>query len=319
MLPIEDTAVTRAHLCEHIKRCTSAFGFGCFSGGDESRQERVVETQTGNMSSGVNTETVHTHVNERSVALYQIVIHSRVLRIQIHAVSGNLEEPAVRFVPVTMSVVMPVVMRIVVLLLPVLVIRVLHLRQPCRILFTAIQLQVVVGQQTAVFLGIRYHAVVDGRLIGRPITIEQLAQVGLTEVTGVIQHDIHDDLHSPFMRLVYHRLKTDALRLMSVIDLREVVCMVTVVIIAGRILHDRRDPDSGETQRFDVIHLLYQTFEITPPSRVTGILRLVVPTLRVVRRITVVETGRQQKINLLIAKIGTGRIIRSGKKANRHT
>ena len=53
------------------------------------------------------------------------------ISIQIHAVSGNLEEPAVRFVPVTMPVVMPVVMRIVVLLLPVLVIRVLHLRQPC--------------------------------------------------------------------------------------------------------------------------------------------------------------------------------------------
>ena len=85
--------------------------------------------------------------------------------------------------------------------------------------------------------------------------------------------------------------------------------MVAMVVIARSILDDGRDPDSSESQGFDVIHLLYQSLEIPTPGRITGVLRLIVPTLGIVRRITVVEPRRQQEIDLFVAEIRTRGII----------
>ena len=121
----------------------------------------------------------------------------------------------------------------------------------------------------------------------------------------MVQYDIEDDLHSPRVGFVNDRLKTDALRLMPVVHFREVVCMIAVIVISGRVLHDRRDPDSCKTKRFDIIHLLDQPFEIAAPRGVTGVLGLIVPALRVVRRIAVIETRREQEVYLLVTKIRT--------------
>ena len=297
MLAVEDGTVARAHLREHIKRCTAALVFGCFAGRDERRDKGVVEGQTRDMSARVDTESVHAHLNKRGIALNQVVIDGRVLRVQIHAVSGDLEKPAVGLVPVAMRKMMPVVMSVVIDAG-----RVLHLREPRRVLVIAVERSIVVRQFAAVFLRERYHAVYR-RLIGRPVPIEEMAKVRLAEITGVVEHDIENDLHSPCVRLVYHRLKRDAFRLMTMIHFREIVRMVAVVVVPGRVLHDRRDPDSRKTQRFDIIHLLDQSLEISAPGRVTGVLRMVVPTLRVVRRIAVIEPRRQQEIDLLVPKI----------------
>ena len=114
MLAIEDGAIPRAHLREHIKRCTAAQVGGCFACGDESRDERFVEGQAGYMSAGIDPETVHAHVDEGGVTLDEIVIDGRVLRVEVHAVTGYLGEPAVGFIPVEVTVVVPVVMRVVV-------------------------------------------------------------------------------------------------------------------------------------------------------------------------------------------------------------
>ena len=165
MLAVEDGTVTRAYLREHIERRAAAFVFRRFSRRDERRDESVVKGQTRDMSAGVDTKTVHTHVDKRGVALYQVLIDGRILRIEVHAVAGDLEEPAVGLVPVAMREMMPVVMGVVVLFLPVLVLGILHLRQSRRILFAGLQLQVVIRQHTAVFLRIRHHTV-ERRLVG---------------------------------------------------------------------------------------------------------------------------------------------------------
>ena len=67
------------------------------------------------MAGGIDTETVYTHLDELTVAFYQIFSHSRVLGIQVYTVTGNLSPPTVGFVPVPCSSHMvPIVMRIVI-------------------------------------------------------------------------------------------------------------------------------------------------------------------------------------------------------------
>ena len=107
MLAVEDGTVTRAYLREHIERRAAAFVFCRFSRRKECRDEGVVKGQTGYMTAGVDTETVHAHLNKRSVALEEVVIDGGILRIEVHAVAGDLEEPAVGFVPVAMREMMP--------------------------------------------------------------------------------------------------------------------------------------------------------------------------------------------------------------------
>ena len=132
-----------------------------------------------------------------------------------------------------------------------------------------------------------------------------MTEVGLTEISRVVQNNIEDDLHSSRVCLVDDRLKRDALRLMAMVHFGEIVCMVAVVVISGRVLHDGGDPYRCKTECFDIIHLLDQSFEITAPGGVAGVLGLIVPALCVVRRVAVIETRRQQKIDLLVTKIRT--------------
>ena len=107
MFAVEDGTVARAHFREHIERRAAALVFGCFARRDESRDEGVVEGQTGYMTACVDTETVHAHLDKRSVAPDEVVIDGGVLRIEVHAVAGDLEEPAVGLVPVAVREMMP--------------------------------------------------------------------------------------------------------------------------------------------------------------------------------------------------------------------
>ena len=128
----------------------------------------------------------------------------------------------------------------------------------------------------------------------------------------MIEHYVEDDFHPAFVRLVNEGLKTNILRLIAMIDSGEVMGVITMVVVPRSILHHRRDPNRRETQRLDIIEFLYQTFKITAPSRVSGILIVVIPTLRVIRRVSIVKTRGDDKIDLLVTKIRARREKRSG-------
>ena len=112
VVAIKDGVIPRADLREHVKRCTSAFVLRCLACGLEGWDKRFVESQACDMSAGVDTEPVHAHVDEGGITLNQIVIHRRILRVQVHAVTRYLRKPTVRIIPVEIAVVVPVVMRV---------------------------------------------------------------------------------------------------------------------------------------------------------------------------------------------------------------
>ena len=201
------------------------------------------------MSTRINTEAVHTHLDKFRVALNQVVIYIRMLCVQVHAVACDLHPPARRIIPVAMTKVMPIVVVIIVLTLGV-----FHQRQTLTILIR--QRQIIVRQLSTIFLGVRNHTFIDIRLVFGPVASKHLAQVCFTKVTCVVQHNIQDNLHTALVRFINHLLETYPFRLVAVIHLRKVMCMVAVVVITRCIFYDRCNPNSGKAESFDVIHLL---------------------------------------------------------------
>ena len=101
----------------------------------------------------------------------------------------------------------------------------------------------------------------------------------LTEVAGVVEHDVEDNLYALGVcrldELLKHLvaclvgiLTGDAL--VAAVDLREVGGVIAVVVVAGGILHYRGYPDCGEAQRLYIVELVDEAPEVTAPARVLG-------------------------------------------------
>jgi len=180
---------------------------------------------------------------------------------------------------------------------------------------------------------IRNHTSIDVCLVTKTgITVELLAKMLLTEVTGVVEHDIEDNLDTLGVSLVDEFLEHHVTALFAVtalitaIYLGEIRSMIAVVVITGCILYDRSDPDGSETERLDVVELVDDTLEVTAPTRVPGTLLcfLVVPAEHVVFRISIVETGGDHKVDTFVSEVSTiirevvsRHRIRRGKKQHR--
>ena len=122
----------------------------------------------------------------------------------------------------------PVVVRIMIL-----TIGILHQGKTTLILYLYI-VQIIVAQHVL----IRNHTSIDVSLVTKmSITIEHLAELLLTEVTGVIEHDIEDNLDTLGVSLVDEFLEHHVTALFAVtalitaIYLGEIRSMIAVVVI----------------------------------------------------------------------------------------
>ena len=132
----------------------------------------------------------------------------------------------------------------------------------------------------------------------------------LTEVSGVVEHDVEDDLDAFLVSginelLEHHVTAASVTALIAAVHLREVGSMVAMIVISRSILHDGVDPDSGEAQSLDVVKLVDESLEVTAPAWVFGGLLafLIVPAQHVVAGITVVEAGGEDEVDTLVAEV----------------
>ena len=72
------------------------------------------------MTGGIDTETIHTHLDELTIAIYEILSYLVVLCIEVYAVTGNLTPPTGWIIPTEHTEMMPVVMNILVLTIHIL-------------------------------------------------------------------------------------------------------------------------------------------------------------------------------------------------------
>ena len=218
------------------------------------------------MTGSIDTESIHTHLDETAVALYEIICYVVVLGIQVNAVACNLSPPAVRKVPVEVTKMVPVVVNILVLTTNILqqakTTLILLIRDTCK----------VVGTQ---LLLVRNHTSIDECLsfqVG--ITVKLLAECLLTEVTGVVEHDVEDNLDTLCMCLVNEFLEhgvtvlATIAALITAVNMLEIHGMITVVIITGCVLHYWCNPDGSEAECLDVVEFVDDTLEVASPARV---------------------------------------------------
>ena len=267
------------------------------------RDKTIIESQTGDMSARVNTESIHTHLDKLAIALYKVVGYIRVLGVEVHAVACNLSVPTRIVVPVPLVTNMvPIVVGVVVL-----AIGVLHFCQTLGILLATRKLEIVIWQSTPIFLGVRNHTCVDVALVSRPIASEEFAEVLLAEVTCVVEYDIQDDLHTFCVSSINQILELYILALIALIYFREVACVIAMIVVARGVFHHRSNPNSSKSEGLDIVQFLNQTFEVATPSRVAYIIVLCIPTLGIIVWVTVVETGGHYEVDLLVAEVGTRR------------
>ena len=218
------------------------------------------------MTGSIDTESIDTHLDKAAIALHEIICHIVVLGVQIHAVTCNLSPPAVRKVPVKVTKMVPVVVNILVLATYV-----LHQGKTTLILLISDTCKIV-GPQ---LLLIRNHTGIDECLSSQVgITVELLAECLLTEVTGVVEHDVEDDLDTLFMCLINEFLEhgvtvlATIAALITAVNMLEIHGMITMVIITGSVLHYWCNPDGCKTQCLDVVELVDDTLEVASPARV---------------------------------------------------
>ena len=85
------------------------------------RNELLVECQAGDVTGCINTETIDTHLDKLSIAIYEILSHVVVLCVEIHTVTSNLTHPTAWEVPVpVVGCMMPIVVDIVVIAIGIL-------------------------------------------------------------------------------------------------------------------------------------------------------------------------------------------------------
>ena len=251
------------------------------------------------MATGVDTESVNTHLDERAVAIDQVIGNSGVFSVQVHAVTSDLCPPSCVVVPVELTEVVPVVVVVVVL-----VVGVFHLLQPRVILLARGQARVIGRQFAPHRVGsVGEHALVDLVLVSIDVSREQFAQVLFAKVARVVQHHIEQDFHPTRVSLVDKRLERRVATLIAVINAREIARMVTVVIKSRSVLDNRCHPNRRESQSLDVIQFLDQTLEVAAPAGISAVGSARIPALGVVARVAVIEARRDHKIDTLVAKI----------------
>ena len=159
----------------------------------------------------------------------------------------------------------------------------------------------------------RGHTSIDVSLVAKLcVTIEQLAELLLTEVTGVVEHDIEDNLDTLGMSLIdefleHHVTTLTITALIAAVNMLEIHGMIAVVVITGCVLYDRSNPDGSETKRLDIVELINDTLEVTSPARVFcfNLRCLVVPAEHIVFRISIVETGGDHEIDTFVSEVST--------------
>ena len=237
---------TCTNLTIHKERClVQSLVLVLLTEGFKFRDELLVECQAGDVAGCIDTETIHTHLDKLTIAIYEILSHIVILCVEIHTVTCNLTHPTAWVVPVpVVGCMMPIVMYIVVI-----AICILHQGKTTLILYLYI-VQIIVAQHVL----IRNHTSIDVSLVTKTsITVELLAKMLLTEVTGVVEHDIEDNLDTLSVSLVDEFLEHHVTTLFAVtalitaIYLGEIRSMIAVVVITGRILYDRSNPDGSET------------------------------------------------------------------------
>ena len=129
------------------------------------------------------------------------------------------------------------------------------------------------------------------------------------ELARMIDHHVLDDLDPLGVGGVDEILVGRPGRLQTWVDAGPVVGMVAVVVEPGAVLHRGRDPDGGEAEIGDVVQSLHQSLEVAAPVGVDGLAVGIeadaVATEEVVARVPVVETGGDQEIDGLLAKVVT--------------
>ena len=106
---------------------------------------------------------------------------------------------------------------------------------------------------TTQYFWIRNHTSIDVCLVTKTsITVELLAKMLLTEVTGVVEHDIEDNLDTLGVSLVdefleHHVTALTITALIAAVNMLEIHGMIAVVVITGCVLYDRSNPDGCET------------------------------------------------------------------------
>jgi hypothetical protein len=104
--------------------------------------------------------------------------------------------------------------------------------------------------------------------------------------------------------LVDESLERDVVALVAMVDFREIESMIAVIVVARGIFDHRGNPYSSETESFDIVELFDEAFEVATPSRVALVSLLIVPTLSVVGRVAIVESGSHDEIDGFVAKVG---------------
>jgi len=251
----------------------------------------------------IDTETIHTHLDELTIAIYEILSYLVVLCIEVNTVTSNLPPPTGWIIPTELTVMVPVVVNITVL-----TIHILHHGKTTVVLIFWKDGQVVTTQSFC-----RGHTSIDVSLVAKLcVTIEQLAELLLTEVTSVVEHDIEDNLDTLGMSLIdefleHHVTALTITALIAAVNMLEIHGMIAVVVITRRILYDRSNPDGSETKRLDVVELVNHALEVASPARVFcfNLRCLVVPAEHIVFRITIVETSGNHEIDTFVSEVCT--------------
>ncbi|MNC09530.1 hypothetical protein D3C75_571540 [compost metagenome] len=152
---------------------------------------------------------------------------------------------------------------------------------------------------------IRYFdQVINGVLLSR-IFLEHRKQILFTEITGMIDDDVLNNLQPLGMCGVDQILIGSTSRFIPWIYFGEIDSMVAMIIITARILHYRCNPDGTEPEGFDVIELLNQPFKIPSPRRVgVWISRFgIIPGVYVVARIPIIKPGSNYEVNGVLPEI----------------
>ena len=141
-----------AHFTKHKERrgATLSLGFGRIGSFKELGKEIIVERNSRNVSCCIDTEAVHAHFDKASIAINDILAHSRVFGVKVHTVTRDLSPPSRWVVPVEPPFVVPIVVDILVG-----EIRVFHQRQTRSVLVAGFHRSIIFGKLTA--LGLRQH------------------------------------------------------------------------------------------------------------------------------------------------------------------
>lgn len=87
--------------------------------------------------------------------------------------------------------------------------------------------------------------------------------------------------------------------------------MIAVVVIARGILDDWGDPDRGEAEGFDVVHLLDEALEVATPFGVVLVKAFAhaIPAVGVIGGVAVIEAGRHDEVDGFVAEVGAVAVI----------